>query len=361
MATILFLTKRYPQGRCLLRRPYGRFHFIPHWLAMQGHEVHVAMASLDAAAVERVERQGMAVTTTGLLSLGASSGIRALGKLAESIKPRWITGFSDAWTGVLAHRLARRTGARLAIDAYDNYESYMPWNLPLHMAWRRAVRAADCVTAAGPQLAGLLQSQRRGGAAVEVLPMAADPGFVPRDRTESRVALGLPTDRPLVGYVGSWSKSRDSELLLDMFRIVREHHPRALLVMTGKLPAEVKDEQGVVAVGYLPDESLPLLVSALDVACVMTANTPFGRYSYPVKLCEAMACRVPVVASGTDAVRWMLQDQQVHLAQVGDPADFAERVLGQLAAPRVDYPPQDDWPKIAKRFERLLTEPRRRT
>ena len=29
----------------------------------------------------------------------------------------------------------------------------MRWNLPLHWSWRRAVRVADLVTAAGPQLA----------------------------------------------------------------------------------------------------------------------------------------------------------------------------------------------------------------
>ncbi len=276
---------------------------------------------------------------------------------ARSFRPDWIVGCSDAWYGWLAQRLARRTGSRFLVDAYDNFEAYMPWNLPLHWLWRHAVRKADQVTAAGPQLASRLQSHRRSGRPLSVLPMAADPEFMPLDKSACRQALNLPLGATYAGYVGSWSASRGSSLLIDAFRLARASRPDLELLLSGRPPPEVLNEPGVSSVGYLPDAQLPLLLNALDVACVVTADTSFGRYSYPAKLCEAMACKVPVVATATDAVRWMLSDRAEHLAPIGQPKAFAERMLTQLASRRIEYPSPPSWEEVAHKLEHLLSGP----
>src|SRR5690606_23027045 len=177
---------------------------------------------------------------------------------ALAFAPDWIVGCSDTWFGWLACRLARATGARLAIDAYDNYEAYMPWNLPLHLAWRHAVAAADVATAAGPQLAGRLDQNRDRKPPTVIVPMAADPGFTPRDKRAAREALGLPSDAPLVGYMGGWAANRGTDILLRAFRLVRASRSDALLVVTGRPPERVLREAGVQALGYIEDAALPV-------------------------------------------------------------------------------------------------------
>ena len=184
--------------------------------------------------------------------------------------------------------------------------------------------------------------------------MAADPEFRPRDKRACRVALGLPEDAPLLGYVGSWTRSRGTHLVVDAFHRVRAARPDARLVLSGRPPADVLQVPGVIGIGYLPDAQLQLLVSALDVACIVTADTAFGKFSYPAKLCEAMACRVPVVASATAAVRWMLDDRAQHLARLGDPGDFAARALELLATPVSDYGQRPDWNTIGARLNAML-------
>lgn len=352
---LLFLAKRHPQQRDLIERPYGRFHYLPRVMAESGHNVcvmlcsHRGLPSIDHA-TDRLLWSSRDISTLGPLGF-----LRELASSARDFRPDWIIGMSDAQYGWLAHRLSRRCDARLAIDAYDNYEAYMPWNLPLHWAWRHAVQAADVVTAAGPQLAELLQTHRRSGRKVAVLPMAADASFVPMDSAACREVLGLPDTAPLIGYSGSWARNRGTHVLLDSFQRVRDARPDVRLVLSGRPPAEVRTAPGVIALGYLDDLQLPMLLNALDVACVITADTLFGRYSYPAKLCEAMACGVPVVATATEPVRWMLNDDVRFLAAVGNAEDIAMRILANLSTGRVNYGRLPSWQDDGGQFEALLS------
>jgi|SRR4249919_1058078 len=351
---LLFLAKRKPQQRDLIERPYGRFYYLPMRMAALGHEVcvllcsHAEMPSLD------LERDGVRWSSHDIRVLGVRGLVARFKQEVAAFNPDYIVGCSDAWYGWLGHALAQGTRARLIIDAYDNYEAYMRWNLPLHWQWRRAVHAADLVTAAGPQLAARLDRHRRGRRPTQIVPMAADPAFVPHDGVAARSALGLPVDAPLIGYSGGWASNRGTDVLLKAFRLVRAKRPDARLVLTGKPPSHALAEPGVLSLGYLPDAQLPIALSALDVACVITADTAFGRYSYPAKLCEAMACEIPVVATGTAPVQWMLHGDERRIAPIGDARAIADRLLCDLRGQRVKYRDLPTWEESARRFDATL-------
>ncbi|MEO7067476.1 MAG: glycosyltransferase family 4 protein [Rhodanobacter sp.] len=352
---LLFVSKRHPQQRDLIERPYGRFHYLPVALAALGHDVHVQLCSHSHLSSFKIQTGNIVRSSHDVRTLGMPKLLDQLTKEAQAFRPDWVIAFSDAHYGWLAQRLARANNARLAIDAYDNYEAYMPWNLPLHWLWRRAIRSADLVTAAGPQLSQLLQSHRKIGRPVEILPMAADPEFVPQDKPQCRHLLNLPQRAPLIGYIGSWAQNRGTAMLLDAFRQARETRPDLGLVLSGRPPEYALREPGVVATGYVADDQLPALINALDIACVITADTSFGRYSYPAKLCEAMACEVPVVATATEPVRWMLGDRREHLVPIGDADAFAKRILDLLATPKSEYMSRPTWAMQAERLDYLLT------
>ncbi|SHM29978.1 glycosyltransferase [Rhodanobacter sp. OK091] len=338
-----------------MERPYGRFYHLPVALASMGHDVGVVLCGHRGRPSIRTSTDGGEWISHDIRTLGPIGLLQRVEHEAAAFRPNWVLGMSDASFGSLAQRVASRCGARLAVDAYDNFEAYMPWNFPLHWLWRRSVRNADLVTAAGPQLAQRLQSHRRGGHDVEVLPMAADPEFTPQDKSQCRQQLGLPHGTPLMGYVGSWARNRGTDMLLDAFRRARATRPDLQLVLSGRPPEYALKEPGVIGSGYVPDAQLPLLINALDIACVITADTGFGRYSYPAKLCEAMACGVPVVATATEPVRWMLGNRPEYLVPVGDTEAFAERILDLLAVPRADYGSRPTWAIQAQRLDYLLT------
>ena len=192
---LLFLCKRRPQGRDLLTRPYGRFFYLPYHLAQQGHDVTLLLLGYHNEPPLHCHSHAMDWYLESLRPLIYSGGplayLRRAQMLVQTIKPDWIIGFSDTWYGILAAHLGKKYGIKTLIDAYDNYESYIPWAKPLHWAWHSALKKATTLTAAGPQLAELM-SQGRDGIPATVVPMAADPIFQPMIGNNLRKQFGLP-------------------------------------------------------------------------------------------------------------------------------------------------------------------------
>jgi hypothetical protein len=133
---ILFLSKRRPQGKDLLTRPYGRFFNIPRILSERGHEVCLLLLSYKKEAPSREMQYGMTWITESVFRTGPLAYFQRAERLAKEFKPDWVVGFSDTYYGILAAWLGERHRIRSAIDAYDNYESYIPWLKPLHLIWQ---------------------------------------------------------------------------------------------------------------------------------------------------------------------------------------------------------------------------------
>lgn len=350
----LLLSKRRPQNRDLLERPFGRFHHLPAELARRGHRVTVLLASYAREPDACVERDGLTVRSIGVRGAGLARYLAAADRLARAQRVDWIGGLSDTWYAVLAAHLARRAGARLWVDAYDNYASYIPWAWPLHRAWRRAAARADLLTVAGPTLADLL-GKGRDPTTTLVLPMAADPiGFEPGDKCAARARLGLPQDVPLVAFGGGLHPSRDLPTLFRAVELARETRPQLRLVLSGRRFRGVEVPADAVWLGYLPDDAMPSLYQAVDVVAVMNTPGAFGDYSYPIKLYEAMACARPVVASRTGSTAWILRDHPQRLVPPGDPAALAHALVRALGETSVAYGALPTWRDDADALESAL-------
>jgi glycosyltransferase involved in cell wall biosynthesis len=276
--------------------------------------------------------------------------------MVERLRPDCVVGFSDTYYGILAGHLGRRYAVRSIIDAYDNYESYIPWLTPLHRLWRKALKGASVVTAAGPQLAELLQ-RSRPERPVHIVPMAADPdGFKPIAREQSRRRLGLPLGAPLVGYCGSIYRNRGIRLLFDAFDELQRKDGDVRLILSGRKDRQLRLPPYVNWLGYLPDEDIPYLLNAMNVLVVINQLSPFGRFSYPAKLYEAMACHIPVVATATEPAQWILGHRDKFLATPGDSRELADKIRRLLPMEREDYGDLNTWDNSCMLFEKALRD-----
>src|SRR5262245_59240379 len=117
---LVFLCKRFPQGRDLLTQPYGRFHYLPRELAARGHRVHVALLSYRGLEPAEDSRDGVTLSSDDAWPRGPGGYLARLERLCAATRPDWIVGASDTYFGIVAARLAKRHSARLAVDAYDD-------------------------------------------------------------------------------------------------------------------------------------------------------------------------------------------------------------------------------------------------
>ena len=184
--------------------------------------------------------------------------------------------------------------------------------------------------------------------------MASDPNFKPLDRTECRRKLGLPGDRKIIGYNGAVHRSRGMDTLFRAYERLKGDHPLLQLVLAGRKQKGLSIPSGARWLGYLPDVDMPLLLNSLDVLLVLNQLSDFGKFSYPVKLYEAMKCHIPVVATSTPPVRWILGERSSLIADAGDDADLARKVESLLNVNRWDYGDQNTWEQSSLAFEKAL-------
>lgn len=358
---LLFLCKRRPQGRDLLTRPYGRFFYLPYYLAQQGHDVALLLLDYHDSDPVHCHTDGIEWFSVSIRPLNRSSGpliyLRQAEILVKTQRPDWIVGFSDTWYGILAVYLGERYGVKSLVDAYDNYESYIPWFKPLHWLWRRSLRRAAAIAAAGPQLIELMSCGQVKRVSA-VIPMAADPIFQPLSGINFRKRFELSEEIPLIGYCGSLYKNRGVETLFQAMEYLLNWIPEAKLIISGRrekyvqIPARIR--HAVIELGYLTDEEMPLILNTIDVLLVINRHSAFGEYSYPVKLYEAMQCQRPVIASNSAGTSWILRNHPECLADSDNPMDLARHIRDALSWKTKEYNSNQDWAFSARMLQNLL-------
>lgn len=341
-------------GRDLYERPYGRFYYLPRYLAERGHDVTLLLLAYGDEAPLDERHAGMRWISEPLQPHKPGRYIHRLRRQLRTGRFDWVVGLSDTYFGILAQHYGSRFGVRACIDAYDNYESYIPWLKPLHWLWRRALSRAELVTAAGPDLLQYMSRQRAGRPAV-VLPMAADPiGFRHMDQAESRSRMGLEVAGRYVGYCGSAHRNRGLDVLFEAMERLQERRPEARLLLSGRSWKNVSIPDSALRLGYIADADMPVLLNCMDVLTVVNRTTSFGNFSHPVKLYEAMSCGVPVIATATPATQWILREHPDSLVRPSDPEALCESIERFLDRGQVNYHGVPDWRSNAGLFEQAL-------
>lgn len=345
---------------------YGRLYEIPHGLALLGHEVAgfcLSYQEHDDGQWNHDLPDGKGLLqwksrNTGWCHTTFFSYPRYLLKELKSFKPDIIIGASDIPHIVLAHWLARQLSVPYAVDLYDNFESFGQARIPGFVAGLRyAASQAAIITATSAPLRDYVIETYSPMGKVIALPSTVDKTiFHPAKKMAAREALGLPVDAKLIGTAGALSKLKGIGELYNAWRVLEEQWPELHLVLAGPLSKDIAVPEGnrVHQLGMLSHAKIAQLFCALDVGVICIPDTPFGRYCFPQKAYEMLACDLPVVASNVGALGELLGDTPACLYKSGSVVDMVDKLIAQLECPQMPQLSIQDWYEFAIHFERHI-------
>jgi glycosyltransferase involved in cell wall biosynthesis len=198
---------------------------------------------------------------------------------------------------------------------------------------RVVARRADIVRAVSQQIAREAEAAGVAPGRIVVVPNRCDTEFFDPDRwAEAGKALraSLPGDHasPVVGFLGSFNRSKGVDVLIDALSQVAQHRPVRLAVAgDGPLREEFEDAAAhgvapIALLGRLPASDVPRFLAAVDVLAL-----PSYDEGLPRVVLEAMAMRVPVVASDVGGIPEAVDDATSGLLV---PAGHAEALAAAL-------------------------------
>jgi D-inositol-3-phosphate glycosyltransferase len=195
--------------------------------------------------------------------------------------------------------------------------------------------------------------------------------FAPGDRNGARGALGLPTDRPLLLFVGRIQPLKGPDVAIRALYELAD--PTAELVIVGGASGPEGDTETRRAHGLVdelglhervrfvepqPHHILSTYYRAADVVLAPSRSESFGLVAL-----EAAACGIPVVASAVGGLLSLVDDGRTgRLIDGRDPVDYARAVreiLGDddrraaMSAASVERARRYTWSFAAARLRRL--------
>lgn len=199
------------------------------------------------------------------------------------------------------------------------------------------LRRADRAVAVARPIADRLRAGGVPESRLLLLQNAWD-GGAPLSRVEARAALGLSADVPVIGWVGRMSHEKAPDVLLDAFVEAAGRDilpPGAEVVFVGDGPERGRLEAAAAAAGL--GGRVRFAGGVQGAGRLMPAFDLFALSSRtegtPIVLLEAMAARVPVVATRVGGVPDVVSPAESVLVPAADPAALATALAATLRDP----------------------------
>lgn len=362
---IAFLCKRQYMGKDVILDRYARLYEIPFQLAALGHTVGGFCLSYhghdEGTWTHNAEPGELRWESSSLGGLRISALLtypRHLLHRLRKFAPDFLIGASDIPHVALSAWLAKRLRVPLAVDLYDNFEGFGQARIPgMVRALRRAVRAADLVTTTSEPLKDLVIKGYGARGEVIAMPSTVDKTvFRPMNKTACRQALALPTGVKLIGTAGGLYRDKGIGTLYEAWNVIAQQRKDVHLVLAGPVdpgfPPPVADH--IHTLGMLPHTSTAELFNALDVGAICIRDTPFGRYCFPQKAYEMLACRLPIANARVGAMTQLFASVPSGQFEADDAQGLARALLAQLDHPVVADVRIEDWAALIGALEPRL-------
>ena len=353
---ILVLTKRQYMNKDLIDDRFGRFREIPLALAQKGHKVQGLCLSYSDKKEGLFQDELVAwhsINATFMKLPGLLRFIRTARSYAMKADIIWAC--SDSIYGIIGHLLSTKLGIPLVFDLYDNFEYFLMARLPgIKQFYRYVVKNCDAVTCVSRPLAGLVASYGRDKPIFVLENAVRKDLFMPMSKEECRKVLNLPQHIRIIGTAGALTKNRGIKVLFEAFDIFRKKNENIHLAVAGPRNLTIPKDIKIHDLGILPLEKVPILLNSLDVGVICNQKNEFGKYCFPQKTREMMACSIPIVAAKIGSMEELFVDRPEWLYEPGDCKSLTKALEFRLLNPQAKYEIPTDWTDLAAILEEIM-------
>lgn len=155
--------------------------------------------------------------------------------------------------------------------------------------------------------------------------------------------LGLPTDAPLIGYIGRLSPMKSLEVLLRAMSVVWLDIPNVRLMLAGhdndyihELQRQISQlnstqQEKIVLIPDLDEKEKVKYFQALDIFVMPSINESFG-----IVFLEAWACKKPVIGARIKAIESVISENEDGLLmEPGDSHSLGDKIKQLLTDPEL--------------------------
>jgi len=222
-----------------------------------------------------------------------------------------IFATSDSIYAIIGYIIGRMRNIPVIIDLYDNYEYFLLGRLPLiRQLFRLTIRKCDAVICASKPLAKHIKSITNRSNVTVIENATNLELFRPMNKYFCRKRLGIPEKGVYIGTAGAIHPNRGITILFDAFKKLKETLPDLKLLIAGKWDRSIAKpkDKNIIYLGELPLEQIPILFNSLEVAVVCNMDNEFGRYCFPQKANEILACGIPIAAAKVGSMADLLKE-----------------------------------------------------
>ena len=245
----------------------------------------------------------------------------------------WVRLPSAAVLALPGLRRRRRAGLRSLYDA-SSFLRLEVAHRPDHLgtlvrsfAEERIWRRFDLVRTLNEPMREYLVRHGVPAERVVVVPVGAEP------QSERWRPRGAPHRLLYVGSAMSW---QGLPVLLEAMRLLERRAPRVRLSLAGPSAADLAGlsvPASVSALGSVPHAEIGRVYLEHDLLLLPRPRTPLTEMVTPMKIPEAMAYGMPILATDLEAIRWATGDDGAFLVREDGPAALAAAIDAALADP----------------------------
>ncbi len=217
------------------------------------------------------------------------------------------------FAGYQIARLAKRSGARFCFRSAQSLNKRYP--PPFNFFEKRSLEAAARWIAGGRSVFQNLVARGYPADRGRVITLAVDTSmFRPADETARaavRESLGLKP--PIVGYVGRLVLDKGLRILMQALEAIGADTPWSLLLLgSGEMKNEIeqwaanKGWSDRVRILLANHDDVPTYLSAMDMMVAPSQTMPNWKEQFGRMLIEAFACAVPVIASDSGEIPYVV-------------------------------------------------------